>query len=248
MIVRLMPRLTALGVARILEDSDGDVPDPAKALAVVNDRSSMLSYAASGGARSSGLADELGREIRRIATTCGFPENSSQTARAKLDQELAIYLGAHEGLATGEALRNDVWAYLATVVTPDVVGWRFVKGDSSRFEGGVRNAFQRLWMRGATLDRGEDSSDRWGLVRALSEDASVAIFERSSISGNASVALAIAEGWVGFAERIGRASMEPVMRRAVKLLRLRNEVRDLAGLSQADLKSVVSDCFEMAAT
>ena len=72
----------------------------------------------------------------------------------------------------------------------------FLDLSPKRFTGGVRNAFQRLWMRGSTLDRGEDRPDRWGLVRALSEDAMVQIFERASISSDARLARAVAEAWV----------------------------------------------------
>lgn len=206
----------------------------------------MLSFAASGGNRSETLADTIGSRLREIATGDGFPDNSSQVAKSKFDRDAAIYLGSLPDLATGEALRDDVWSFMATVVVPDVVSWRFPDRAAHRFEGGVRNAFQRLWIRAVVLDRGGGHEDRWGLIRALSEDAAVQIFERASIAGNRRIAIALAEGWLRMADRIGRAAMEPVMRLATKLLRLRNEVFDIAGLPQDERDAIVSECFELA--
>jgi hypothetical protein len=218
---------------------------PARSKEAIEGMSSALSYGASGGNRSEAVADSIGDGIRVIATESGFPENTSQVARSKFDRETAIYLASFPGLLTGEALRDDVWSYLATVILPDVVSWRFPDLAVPRFQGGVRNALQRLWIRGVTLDRGADHADRWGLVRSLSEDAAVQIFERASISGSRRLAIAIAESWAKMAEGRGRSNMEPVMRRATKLIRLKNEIVDLAGLSDDELASLVTSVFRL---
>lgn len=244
--VLLLPRLTSLGVLKILEDLGSKPVTPADAKAIVNDGASMLSFAASGGNRSELLAEMLGDALREVAARSGFPDNTSQVARSKFDHEAAIYLGSHPDLDTGESLRDDTWSYLATVVAPDVVSWRFPNPAPHRFEGGVRNAFQRLWFRGAVLDRGAHHEDRWGLVRALSEDAAVQIFERASIGGNRRLAIALAEGWVRMAAKIGRGKMEDVMRRMIKLIRLRNEIVDLSGLSEEELASTVNSALDLA--
>lgn len=240
-----MPRLTAIGVSSILESAGAGGLTPASGRDLLNDRSAMLSFGASGGNRSEELTNELGTRLREIATESGFPDNPSQVARSRFDHEAAIYLGSHSELATGESLRDDIWSFLATIVLPDVIAWRFPDRASHRFEGGVRNTLQRLWMRGVVLDRGAGTSDRWVLVRALSEDASVQIFERASIAGSRSLALALAEGWLRMAGRIGRGAMEPVMRRTTKLLRLRNEVIDLASLPKGELDKAVSETFDL---
>src|SRR5690606_31532772 len=125
----------------------------------------------------------IGERLRQIAAECGFPDNSSQVARTRFDHVATQFLATADDLESGEALRDDVWAYLTVVVAPDVVTWRFSEEADGRFAGGVRNAFQRLWMRGTTLDRSANHPDRWGLVKALSEDALVQIFERPSIGG-----------------------------------------------------------------
>ena len=109
--------------------------------------------------------------------------------------------------------------------------------------GGARNALQRLWMRGVTLDRGEGHAERWALVRGLSEDAMVQIFERASISGEYRLARSIAEAWVSTAANIGRGRMEDVMRRATKYIRVRNQIYDLASLEDDALHSEISRAF-----
>lgn len=246
MSVLLLPRLMPIGVTTIM-DSLGSGPITTwAAKTALNDGASMLSYAASGGTRSEGFAESLGDGIRNVALHSGFPDNSSQVARSKFDRDAAIFLGSQPALLTGEALRDDVWSYMTTVIAPDIVAWRFPDRPSHRFEGGVRNAFQRLWARGSVLDRGADHADRWGLVCALSEDAAVQIFERASISGNRPLAIALAEGWVTMANKVGRSNMEAVMRRATKLARLKNEIVDLGGLSADELTSVVASCFDLA--
>lgn len=246
MSVLLLPRLSALGVSNILDSAGTHPLTPTSALAIVDDGASMLSFAASGGSRSVDLASQLGSAIRDIALRSGFPDNPSQVARSRFDHEAAIYLASHAELTSGESLRDDIWSYLATVMVPDIVSWRYPDRAPHRFSGGVRNTLQRLWSRGQVLDRGEDHPDRWGLVRSLSEDAAVQIFERASIAGNRPLAMALAEEWVSLAARIGRTKMEPIMRRATKLVRLRNEIVDIAGLPSEARDALVASCFELA--
>lgn len=246
MSVLLLPRLTALGVAHVLDAAESAPLAPGVAKSALNDRSAMLSYAASGGNRADDFPERIGAAIRGIAGRSGFPDDSNQAARSKFDRLAAIYLASQKELATGESLRDDVWAYMAIVVVPDVVSWRFPDRAVHRFEGGVRNTLQRLWTRGTVLDRGEQSQDRWELILSLTEDAAVQIFERASVGSNQGLAVALAEGWVKMAAKIGRNKMEPVMRRAIKLVRLRNEVVDLAGLPKPELDARVMQAFEQA--
>lgn len=246
MSVRLLPRLTALGVTTILDSVGTGSLTPTNARSIVEDGACMLSFAASGGSRSEDLANCVGSAIREIALKSGFPDNQSQVARSMFDRDAAIYLASHPDLGSGEQLRDDVWAYLTTVLLPDIVAWRFPDRAPHRFSGGVRNTLQRLWSRGRVMDRGEEHTERWGLVRSLSEDAAVQIFERASIGGSKLLAMAVAERWVSMAAEIGRGRMEPIMRRATKLVRLRNEIVDIAGLPDEARRTIVASCFELA--
>ena len=242
--VLLLPRISALGVSSILESIESGPITEAGHRAMLGRYSTVTSFAASGGSPSEDLAAEIGERIRGLARESDFPTHTSPVARSKCDHSAAAYLGGEPRISTGEALRDDVWAYITTIVVPDVVAWRFPDRAASRFEGGVRNALQRLWTRGVTLDRGLDHPDRWGLVRGLSEDGAVQIFERASVGGNPPLARALAEVWLKTASRIGRAPMEDAMRKATKVVRLKNEITDLAGLPKAELEGLIFAVFE----
>lgn len=244
--IRLFSRLTPAGVHALLSLGQGKGLTPDQARDFLEDNSAMTSVAASGGSRDEELAWEIGREIRADACRCGFPDNISNVAKSKFDWDVAIRLASKAELKTGEALRDDVWSYMATVVLPDVVAWRFPGRTHERYAGGVRNTFQRLWVRGTTLDRGDGHADRWELVKGLSEDAAVQIFERPAIAGTKVLAIAVAETWLATASKIGRNLMEPVMRRATKLIRLRNEIIDIGGLPEEALMESVQACFDLA--
>lgn len=243
--VPLLPRLNELGVMKIIDK--GGTPTVIEALKTLEDHSSFLWFAPSGGSTSSKTAMEISHYIRKIAGEHGFPTSSDQNARSKFDTEMAIFLGGLDVLSTGEALRDDVWAFLSSVLLADVVAWRFPDRNPERFRGGVRNAFQRLWIRGITLDLGKSASDRWQLVEALSEDAMVQIFERASIARDRKLAKAIAAAWLETSRHIGRRRMEIVMRTATKIVRLRNEIVDLGYLEEAVLKRDIYGIFVRAA-
>lgn len=247
--VPLLPRLKAHGVATILERLCDLSPSARNGIELLKENSALKSSAPSGGTRADTVAVDITVELRKIAQKTGFPNANTQSAKALFDQEAAIYLGQKQELKTGEALRDDVWAFMTTVLAPDVVAWRFADQSRkrvARFAGGVRNSFQRLWVRGTVLDRGEDHPERWELVKQLTEDAMVQIFERASIGGNPPLAIAVAEGWLRTAEKMGRGQMEAVMRSATKVLRVKNQIIDLAYLPTNELELIVSEAFDLA--
>jgi hypothetical protein len=144
--------------------------------------------------------------------------------------------------STGEALRDDVWSFMSAVLAPDIVCWRF--GSSmERYTGGIRNTFQRLWMRGRALDRGAGHPERWRLLKELTEDALVQITERPSIGGDPVLSLAVAEAWVRASSFHGRARMEEIMRRAILAVRIRNEIRSLSDLPADRLAGTLDEMF-----
>ena len=242
----LLPRLGPLGVERVL----GPLGVPAafwrRLREVPEEVLQFVSFAASGGSRNDDAAFVIGDRLREIARTKGFPDSLDRQKQAAFDLDASAYLAQEPLLRGPEALRDDVWAFLTCVSAPDVVAWRFSDRHPKRFNGGVRNTFQRLWIRGVTLDRGAGHHDRWGLVRALTEDAMVQIFERSAIYGHRALAKAIAEAWVEEAAEGGRESMEPVMRRAIKVVRLTNEILDIAHLSSDELSRALKPVFRVA--
>jgi hypothetical protein len=183
--------------------------------------------------------------VIEIASKSGYPEKGSINDRSKFDEEASILLGSHADLTTGEALRDDTWAFLTTILLPEVVYWRF--GLSvERFLGGVRNTLQRLWIRGMLFDRGEHSQNRWHLLSQLTEDAMVQITERPAISGDKVLALATAEAWARASEKYPKGSMEDIMRKATIGIRLRNELVMLSHLEPSALAAALDNEFSRA--
>lgn len=241
--VSLLPRLNALGMSNFLSHAKGNTHTSKAAIEMLQENASMISFAASGGTQDFNAAGRISNLVKEVAAKHGFPEAVGQKAKAAFDVDCAVALAQCPELATGEALRNDTWAFLSGVMLPDIVEWRFPGAKAERYEGGVRNTMQRLWMRGVVLDRGPGIKNRWGLLAALTEDAMVQIFERPSISADATLARAIAEGWVATANKIGSSAMEDVMRRATKLLRIHNEIIDLGFLPNEQLQTEVIKAF-----
>jgi hypothetical protein len=246
--VSLFPRLNPHGVATILHDSGATGPQLSRSANFIAEYGSLISFAPSGGTRAAAdIIVGIAKRLRSIAADCGFPSSDDADARGRFDRLAARALATIPELRSGESLRDDVWAFIATVLAPDLTAWRFPDPARERFGGGVRNIFQRLWMRGRILDRGEEEPERWKLVESHSEDAMVQIFERPSIAGNERLARAIAEAWTDTAEKVGRSQMEDLMRRATRLIRLRNEIVDLSFLPEGDLVAEVESAFRMAA-
>ena len=203
-----------------------------------------IRFAATGGSPvSDQQLQDFRLQLEDLARGYGYGSNeTSRSAFDRFDAEAAAVLAQESILSSGEALRDDVWSFVGAVVAPDIVHWRFGTA-VHRYLGGVRNTFQRLWMRGRALDRGADHPDRWMLLDALSEDALVQITERPSIGADPVLALAVGEAWLRAARHYGRSSMEPVMRHAVLRVRIRNEIRNLSELPVEDLNHLLDELF-----
>lgn len=242
--VALLPRLPGPAAERLLDGLftdngvrwNGYTPDPYP---------DGVRFAATGGTTISAIRLlDLRSSLLEVATQYGFL-NSSRDQYASFDAALAIWLSEHEEFRSGDALRDDVWSYFGVIMAPDIVHWRF-GGSRERYLGGVRNAFQRVWLRARVLDRGKTNEDRWGLLRDLSEDALGAITERPAIGADPCVAKELAEGWVRAAAKVGRNRMEPIMRGATIRLRIRNEIQSLGNLPASELARTVDEFFELA--
>lgn len=204
-------------------------------------------YAATGGTViQPARLKRLREEIVELAIECGFGRTGIPADHSRFDMELGQWSVSCPELDSGEALRDDVWTFMTTVMAPDVVYWRFGAA-RTRYLGGIRNAFQRTWIRAVTLDHGDGHPDRWELLRELTEDALVQITERPSIGANPVIARALGEGWVRAAARYGKHRMEDIMRLATLRLRIRNEIRVLSFLSKQSLAAFVDAEFSCAA-
>lgn len=208
-----------------------------------NELPDPIRFAATGGQR---VTPERLFAIRQmfmdVAQANGFGSSTRRSSLATFDADLSAALATDDVMDSGEALRDDVWSFFGVVLAPDLVHWRFGQSEE-RYFGGIRNTFQRLWVRGRALDRGSEADDRWLLLRELTEDALVQITERPSIAADRVLSLALGEAWLRAARRHGKGQMEPVMRRAVLLIRIRNEVRALCELPPAALMEALDEAF-----
>lgn len=243
--VALLPRMNALDVDDLLEALSGQ--RAALSRCAVGELPNKVKFAPVGGRQvTTGELADLEERLFEAARGAGYPQARTLEARAQFDAACTPILATCAILQSGEALRDDVWACLASWLLAPLTHWRF-GASAGRWHGGVRNTFQRMWIRARALDRGVGHEDRWGLVVALTEDALVAITERTTIAQRRPLAMAIAEGWVRAAQTYGRAQMEPIMRQAIIRLRLMNEVTALAQLREADLAHSVNIAFARAA-
>lgn len=239
----LFPRLSGPGVRVILEDET-------LFSASWKDRETRVqkwvSRAATGGLR---VSDEqlsaLRERVLALATANGFPTaKQPKKETAAFDIQLTKALIDEDLVPRPEAMRDDVWAFLAAVLLPDVVRWRY-GGTLERYRGGVRNTFQRLWLRGVAFRRGA-GDDRWEIVESLNEDANVQILERPSLAGTPAVARAIGEEWLTLYRRPLGGALEEVTRRVAVTLRITNKVLYLASLDDGALRAEVASHFKSA--
>jgi hypothetical protein len=243
----LLPRLPSIAAEKMLEEFLGRGPATWNGF-IAHDLPDAVRFAATGGTRISAASlENIRKGILTIARDCGLGSGEKQNGHARFDAEAAAWLADCPEIASGEALRDDVWSFFCVVMFPDVAHWRF--GTSrERYLGGMRNTLQRLWLRASAFDRGRDTDDRWGLLRDLTEDAFVQIIERPSIGGDPVLARGIAEAWIRAASKYGRGRMEDVMRMAVLRVRIVNEVRSLSSIESKALSDLLDSYFEIAAS
>ena len=200
-------------------------------------------FAATGGSRAErDHLLSLRKTVEEAARAHGFGVPGNRASHARFDTELGASFAEMSLLSSGEALRNDFWTFVGTSLAPDVVYWRFGAA-RARYLGGVRNTFQRLWLRARALDRGKQHPRRWQLLEALTEDALVQITERPSIGADPVLARAVAEAWLRARRHHGKGAMEPIMRRAALRVRIWNEIRSLADLPTDALAGVLDRAF-----
>ena len=204
-------------------------------------------FAATGGSRA-GRKEllSLRETVEETARANGFGTRGGGTSHARFDAELGASFAEVPLLSSGEALRDDFWTFIGVTLAPDVVHWRF-RAARERYVGGVRNTFQRLWLRARALDRGEQHPRRWELLEELTEDALVQITERPSISADPVLARAVGEAWLRAKRHHGKGAMEPIMRRAILRVRIWNEIRSLADLPTETLACVLGEAFGLPA-
>lgn len=202
-------------------------------------------FAATGMQRASASElKSLQEQVRAQMKAAGYPEGGVG-ARPEVDRAIAKTL-AELDLPVGEMLRPDVWTWMAVHLLPDYLTWRWARPDGSitdaRVSGPIyRNALGRLWLRGVVFDRGAGSTGRWALMEGVTEDASVAILERTTVSADHRVARAVVEAWI--ATGIVGTAAEVLLRRAMVFFRVQAALIETVALDDIELKRLVSNAF-----
>jgi hypothetical protein len=248
--MRLYPRLHLSHANAIASSFVGSEPNVLRARDIPS--LSGQRFAPTGGRRITD-AEMFGlrRDLETIADSVGFPTDTLAT-RQQFDRQIAKFLGGAD-FPPGEMLRAQTWAWMAVYLVPHLVQWRFGGAERTasveRFAGSLqRNAIGRLWFRGWVFDRGSQHAGRFDVVDRLTEDASVAILERTTIASHHRLAQALAHGWLQHRDH-APSQAEELLREAAKRIRVLAVVRDLAVLDHKEVDTVVERVIvETAAT
>lgn len=196
----------------------------------------QTTYAATGGVRVT-PADvaTLATDLRSTASEFGYPIPADDTERIGFDRAAAEVLFAGMDLTTVEAAHRGVWNFLALVVAPDLVQWRFGRGNTERWIASdlTRHMFSRLWWQALTFAvPTDDGRTDFSLLRSLSESDLNQITERRSIAGNPRLAQAVARLATSGANEMSRRAL---LRDLTPRLRRRLAFIDFAVLSDDQL-------------
>lgn len=188
----------------------------------------------------------LRQGLDSIADAAGFPADTL-TARQQFDREAAGLLGREE-LPPGEMLRPETWAWIAVHLVPHLVQWRFGARDgrttTERFAGSLqRNAIGRLWFRAWVFDRGQEHNSRFELIGQLTEDACVAILERTTIASDHRLAKLLVDHWLRRKSE-EQAGAEELLREAAKRIRVLAVVQELSVLDSNEVELAVGEVLE----
>ncbi len=186
----LYPHLPPTVARRLAEELSSRSIDSLLALSAVSHPAAA--FAPTGGNRvSASYLREIDRYIRESADSCGYPASVDDSRLRGFDASSGRILHEMMGISPSGASNPGVWAFMACVLWPDIVRWRFpgnTDGTSrERFIGGRRNTFGRVWWRAYIL-RQPGSDHPYELLDLLGEDELVQITERPSLAGSPSLA------------------------------------------------------------
>ena len=256
--MNLLPQLPSIKAKVILEDiaskSNCETLDPKG-----NFKVEGIFYVPTGGQIiNDENLEKLRNNVLEKAKEYGFP-STNQKSFLEFEYEVAKILSNWsylwiDGEPSGESFRNDFWSYLSIVIMPDIVSWRWgfppegepTKSWSVRFIGGGRNAFQRIFRRILSLDRGPSHEDRFGLIRELKEDDFSNILVRTSLGSNSRIAIPLAEEYLAMRQRrkdMKASNQLKIYREATKDLRSYGVVQSLDLIDANNLKELISEVF-----
>lgn len=207
-----------------------------------------VTYAPTGGNRITAEQLKLLRAaVLAVAERYGYPDASGKNAARKFDVECAIVLHKTMRLHPSEASHNEVWSFLACVLLPDVVRWRFDDStDTMRFVGrerGMRrHAFGRLWWR-AYLACNPRWKEPYILLHRLNEDDLVQVTERSSIAVRPALFRSFCVSFAIAAKSHAELPRRDLMREASKRMYRLLSLTAVEALNEGELRALTDDVF-----
>lgn len=189
-------------------------------------------------------------QIRQAASSLGYPANSDESTRRRFDGLSASILHNTMGISASEASQQGVWAFMSTILLPDIVRWRFPGSletgtTPERFLGGtrgIRNTLGRVWWRAFILQQ-PGLPDPYQFISELGEDELVQIMERPNLAGNAALARQICRSLLEASYYQQNIPRSELLRDAMKRLRRLLPLVSFEAIDSAELVTLVNQIF-----
>lgn len=194
----------------------------------------------------------LQSDLRRAATGSGYPSSSTEEQRRSFDATSASILFAEMDISAGEAADPRLWSFMACVLVPDIVRWRFPGGPegtpAERFMGGARgtrNTIGRTWWRAHLLGTAE-SVEATDYLTKLGEDELVQLTERPGIAGSPRLARQLCGSFLQASGRHPEITRSDLMRDAMKRVRRLASIVSFDGMTASSLDALINETFAAA--
>ena len=233
----LINRLAALSIEEARLESDTRHP--------------AATYAATGGNRiKENALKVLQQELRDSARQSGYPDTPSSSQKRDFDAISGQLLHQKMYITPSEAAKPEVWNFIACILLPDIVRWRFPGSggvtSKERFQGknrGMRNTFGRVWWRAQILYL-PDKENPYTLLYKLGEDELVQIMERPGIAGSPALGAQISASFLTASADNDGISGPEILRDAMKRLRRLLPLVSFDALDDEIRRELIDHVFE----
>lgn len=188
---------------------------------------------------------ELQEAVRGAAMQFGYPSRVLPSSQIRqFNQTMTSVVHAKMNIPAGVARRAGTWNFLACVVLPDIVHWRWadeegiVHRDRYIQNSRRRNLFWRAWWWGELLFD-NDAEEPYHLVSRLGEDNMENIFGRASIASHPRLCLAVASRLASH-PRAGQDLLRDAMKRILRFL----PFLCIEAMNQENLDALVAEMFD----
>lgn len=188
---------------------------------------------------------QLRDDIIAVAEKYGYPDRTLEKNRAfsEFDREATHVLMKHVDTPVNDARSTELWNFLTVVLLLDIASWRFPnKSGNPRFNrylgASPKSTFKKLWWRGYVLG---ELSDQIG------EDQSVALLERTSISGDSRLPKSIIKTFIDPTGPVSSSkNFTHVFRSTMFIIKAQQAPICIEALDDDQIDQFVADCTKAA--